>query len=113
MLYEIVSTQADRGVLRGTSGFCPVAVTEDIPKAFVKPLFSIARRQVKEADGLRPKSKYFYSHFPFSVDGKKLQILTRGTRLSKNNYLVHQMYALGETGGRRNSRDLRSKNVAK
>ena len=70
MLYEIVSTVTEQGIFKGTSGFCPVAITESTPKSLLKPLIDLALRQVKEAETLREKSRNFYSHFPLLMGGK-------------------------------------------
>ena len=94
MLYEIVSTRAERGILKGTSGFCPVAISEKTPKEFIKPLFGIAKRQAAEASNLRKNASNFYSHFPLTIKGKSLNVVTRGTRVREGEspeYIVHQL----------------------
>ena len=62
MINEIVSTQTIAGWINGTSGFCPVAVSERLPKRLVKALVKSAKRQVVEVNNLREQTNDFYSH---------------------------------------------------
>ena len=93
MLFEIVTTYTQSGVLKDTKGFCPVAITEKTPKSFIKPLVDLAKRQVVESDKLRNKTRRFYSHFWLKFEGKRFNLLTRGVRQGDDlrTFVVHQM----------------------
>ena len=94
MIFEIVSAVTEQGIIKGTDGFCPIAVTKGMPSVYIKTLFKIADRQVKEVARLSKHGANFYSYFPLKLDRPRpCHLLTRGTFQGKNNndYVVHQI----------------------
>lgn len=98
MVFELVHAHAESGILKGTKGFCPVAVTEGLMSKRVKPLHELARNQVVHAaEAIKSGSKGdFYSYFPIKLDGKKFDLLTRGECVTdadqkRAKFVVHQI----------------------
>ena len=98
MVFELVHAHAESGLLKGSKGFCPVAVTEGLTSKRVKPLHDLARKQVIHAAESRKAGGEgnFYSYFPIKLDDKKFDLLTRGDCItdatrSKIKFVVHQI----------------------
>ncbi len=105
MIYEIVHAVAGKGIIKGQTGFCPVAITAGTPKNVIKPLMDLAIGQVQHAsrDQLDPEKRInhsqsdhdFYSHFPVKISGQRYNLLTRGSA-GNAGYIVHQLLVSDE-----------------
>ena len=76
MSHEIYYTSAPEGLKRGTSGFCTVAASENIPKALWDRLETLSayRHQFAQGAGVNPVS---YAHWILTVTGKTHHVLSR------------------------------------
>ncbi len=96
MLYEVVSTHAAHGLFKGHTGFCPVAVTRETPKAIVKLMADLGRHQVStwsESPEFAQRASY---HLPFSVEGRPYHVVARAVHQGRNDdgsvrWLLHQV----------------------
>lgn len=78
MIHEVICAQADRGFFKGTSGFCPVAVTDGTPLSHIQLLADIAKRQVEKAPKESPFSQQMFCHFPITLQSKVYHLISRG-----------------------------------
>jgi hypothetical protein len=76
MSYELYFTSAPRGLRPGSSGFCTVAATRDMPAALVEKveLISGYRHLYPPLD---PNNPVVYSHVAIEVLGKSYHVLSR------------------------------------
>ena len=76
MSHEIYYTSAPEGMKRGTSGFCTVAASENIPKALWDRLETLSayRHQFGAGDQPNPVS---FAHWILNVTGKTHHVLSR------------------------------------
>ncbi|MEL7496795.1 MAG: hypothetical protein AAFN77_04250 [Planctomycetota bacterium] len=99
MIFEVVSADVDQGLIKGTTGFCPVAITEGMKSDLIKPLMSLAKNQAKSAIENKPTEANelndFYSSFPIKLSNQRFRLLTRGACVSgtseSRKFIVHQM----------------------
>ncbi|MEZ6094184.1 MAG: hypothetical protein R3C03_08080 [Pirellulaceae bacterium] len=94
MIQEIVTTYTDKGIVKESSGYCPVAFTQGMAIEDVKRLGEIARRQIEHLQ--QTAIHEFGCHFPIKLQGKHTHLLTRGFRVpgkdsKPGHFVVHQI----------------------
>jgi len=79
MSHEIYYTSAPEGLKPGSSGFCTVAATENIPKALWDRLESLSayRHHFSTASGSGGENPVSYAHWLLSIAGANYHVLSR------------------------------------
>ena len=79
MPYELYYTSAERGLKAGTSGYCTLAATVNIPPSLVERLESISSYQplFPASSDEAHRNPVAWSHFRLSAGGKTRSVLSR------------------------------------
>jgi GTPase-associated protein 1, N-terminal domain type 2 len=96
MLNEMVSAPVPHGLFKGTSGFCPVAVSKGMPKELIQLLADLSKRQYEMAVANQTLGREIFSHLPLTIKGRSMYLLARGIQMpnedpSRQKFVVHQL----------------------
>ncbi len=96
MLHEMVSAPVPRGLFNGTSGFCPVAATNGMPRELIQLLADLSKRQYETVIANKSLGREMYCYLPLTVKGKRLHLVTHGLQPPRDEqleqkYIVHQL----------------------
>ncbi len=96
MLNEMVLATIPQGLFKGTSGFCPVAVTKGMPKELIQLLADLGKRQYEMAVANQTLGREVFNHLPLTIKGRSMHLLARGIQLpskdpTRQKFVVHQL----------------------
>ncbi|MEQ1903614.1 MAG: hypothetical protein ABL888_05490, partial [Pirellulaceae bacterium] len=96
MLNEMVSAPVPQGLFKGTSGFCPVAVSKGMPKELIQLLADLGKRQYEITVANQSLGREIFSHLPLTIKGRSMHLLARGIQMpnedpAQQKFVVHQL----------------------